>query len=503
MPIPEGFSLTTGIVGLVSFTYTLSKSMYNNIEALSNTPKHLREASEDVKFIYFALGTLQGYLEEDMTSPAVLHPMTSVDLNSALTNCMETCQTLNAVIVQYKIDIKTHTIGLWGRIEAVWSASQIETLQKRLSNHKISLCVALATANHINNASNTKLSSRIESEVIKVKQSVVSLYQRLDQVLDDYRDNIVIISNYKDTIRGYLCSGDSISSSTATQKASTASFRVSSYEPSQEGKSYYTAPSYLTAPSYYTAPSINPSSPQALTSDESFAQPSGDPMLCLPAIRQVSVRGLTPRSITVRFETFFDQPPTGGILRECISHISGVPVRFLCLTYNGTLLDDEAPLEKFGITNGSTVFAIVRDCVAINTTTLASGIPPMFRLPIVPTTTVRDLCREIQEITSLPEESQILKFAGKALDPEKTVGEYNVVFGATLDLHLRRKATKEQYKSLTKLEDSGSHFNNQSGVEARAGVGSHSIAIISEHPSVDCETLVQYSEIEDEKEDGF
>jgi hypothetical protein len=150
----DPLSITAGVVGLVSFAYSLCSSTFETFDKIADAPKHMQDVSVDLKSMYGILATLQYYLDDETTSKGVLHPMTSIDLEDILKNCIDIFQRLGTLVGHYRKDETTAgqserrgEFGVWKRVRATWKEPQIKVLRNELAAHKLTLNVALATAN--------------------------------------------------------------------------------------------------------------------------------------------------------------------------------------------------------------------------------------------------------------------------------------------------------------------------------------------------------------------
>jgi hypothetical protein len=143
----DPFNIATGVAGLLSFAYKLCRSIYDDIDKLSNAPKHLCDISRDLKALYTILSQLKDYLDDEATSPGLLHPITSAGLEAVLKNCVDIFERLSTILGQFRKDKTTMEMGAFLRIQAAWTESRIRDLERQLGAHKNTLSVVLSVAN--------------------------------------------------------------------------------------------------------------------------------------------------------------------------------------------------------------------------------------------------------------------------------------------------------------------------------------------------------------------
>jgi hypothetical protein len=145
--MPEPITIAAGIGSLLTSTYTLSKTLYQSIDGIRQAPRHLMLIPYDLKTFYSILGTLHEYLQEDDTTAGVLHPTIRQDLDGVLTQCVSLFQDIGAFIAEFLRNDATSTMSNWRAMRYSWKENEMVQLKEHLMAHKLTLSLALCSAN--------------------------------------------------------------------------------------------------------------------------------------------------------------------------------------------------------------------------------------------------------------------------------------------------------------------------------------------------------------------
>ncbi|KAJ9263432.1 hypothetical protein DTO212C5_7617 [Paecilomyces variotii] len=176
----DAIGIISGIMQIVTNVYSVSKGLYEFIEGIKNAPRHVLAIAQDVRGLYLVLGSLQGLLaclHQDSLPSNVLPMLES--LQQPLDHCLFAFRQLQQKIGRYTKPASDGQVRMrkWTAFRWQFTEKEADVWREHLISYKLTLDVAIATANLANTSQNLYVTQTIEQQMQAMRVQIDKMRQ--------------------------------------------------------------------------------------------------------------------------------------------------------------------------------------------------------------------------------------------------------------------------------------------------------------------------------------
>ena len=143
----EAIGLSSAILSLVTTACSSCQKLYSTVDGVRNAPKHIAAISKDLDDFYLVLATIQAFLDDEESFAGIVQYAQSQNLCKVLEDCILVFKDLETIISEYQAHNKEPAVRIWQRLKWTFKQSEIKDLRSDLSHCKVTLNLAISTAN--------------------------------------------------------------------------------------------------------------------------------------------------------------------------------------------------------------------------------------------------------------------------------------------------------------------------------------------------------------------
>jgi len=137
----EGIGVASGLLALVIFAYSTSKSLYEAVSSFKSQRKAIKDVLADLE----ALVTVLDKIREQAQRPRRLERLEP--LRNSVDCCTTTCQEMREMLDACTAHSKDGQASVRDWLSMQYHEKSFEDIKKRLSSYKSTLCISFSVVN--------------------------------------------------------------------------------------------------------------------------------------------------------------------------------------------------------------------------------------------------------------------------------------------------------------------------------------------------------------------